>query len=158
MSSSTKANDWQCVGVAQVGAAVGVGVGVYLFEFRSRNADYRGVFNLFAGGIGLGGNLGGGTAPSPGDVIHNRIPDLWSNLRAVQPFSADDLHLSYGNYRSIGASLMVGYSLVRISGQTLFNNWFVDQNVSGWGIGGAGAGAVALGGLWVNLSEGRYYA
>ena len=52
---------------------------------------------------------------------------------------------------------MVGYSLVSISGQTLFDNWFVDQSVSGWGVGGVGVSGVALMGLWIKVSEGRYY-
>ena len=158
MSTSTRANDWQCVGVAQAGAVAGVGAGVYFFEFRSRNADFRGVYNLYAAGIGLGGSLGGATAPSPSDILHNRNPDLWSNIRAETPFSANDLHLSYGNYRSIGAGAGIGYSLVRLSGQSLFTDWFVGQDVSGWGIGGISAGVVALGGLWVKIGDGRYYA
>jgi hypothetical protein len=157
MSASIQANDWQCVGVAQAGAVAGVGAGVYFFEFRSRNADFRGAFNLFGAGIGLGGSLGGATAPSPSDVIHNRNPDLFTSLRADRPFSANNLHLSYANYRSIGASAAVGYSIVRISAASLWNNWFTGQDVSGWGIGGISAGAVALGGLWVKLSEGKYY-
>lgn len=157
MSTTARANDWQCVGVAQAGALAGVGAGVYLFEFRSRNADFRGVFLLGTVGIGGGGSIGGGTSPSPSDILHNRNPDLWSNLQAETPFSADDLHLSFGNYRGVGASAGIGYSVVRISGQSLFRNWFVNQNVSGWGIGGLSIGGGAMGGLWIKIADGRYY-
>lgn len=66
MSGDIAAADWQCVGIAQVGGAVGLAGEISCFEFRSETADFRGKYLLIGGGLGLGGNLGGGVAPSQG--------------------------------------------------------------------------------------------
>jgi hypothetical protein len=71
MGKSTKTNDWQRCGVAQVGAAAGPALGIYCFEFRSKNANFRGVYLFVGAGAGLGGSLGGAAAPSPVDVVKN---------------------------------------------------------------------------------------
>ena len=42
MSVSTKASDWECVGVATVGGAVGAGAAITMFQFRSKAADFLG--------------------------------------------------------------------------------------------------------------------
>lgn len=156
MSLSARANDWQCVGIAQIGVGIIAAAGIYAFEFRSRNADYRGVFTLGGIGIGGGGNLGGSTAPSPSDVAHNRNPDLWSNLRAWRPFSANDLNHSYAGIDSVGVSAIVGYSRVGLTAG-IWDILFYEQNVSGWGIGGLGVGGVSLSGMWFRASASRYY-
>ena len=82
MSTSIRANDWQCVGISQVGAAAVVGVGVYLFEFRSRNADFRGVYTFVAGGIGFGGVWAAvpRRVQAKSFIITNRIYGRISNL------------------------------------------------------------------------------
>ena len=155
MATNIKANDWQCCGVAQVGAAAGPAAGIYCFEYRSKNADFRGVYLFLGGGGGLGGSLGGAVAPSPGDVINNRLPDLWSSLRCTRPFSSDDLHLSYAAMSSAGVSACYGYSLVGISAG-LITELFKSQEVSGWGI-GVGASASILIGSWIRIGSGGYY-
>lgn len=156
MSLSTRANDWQCVCIAQVGVGALAAAGVYAFEFRSRNADYRGVFSFGGVGAGIGGSLGGSTAPSPSDVAHNRNPDLWTSLRVRRPFSANDLNHSFAGIESAGASAIVGYSLVTITAG-FWDILFYEQDVSGWGIGGLGLSAVNLTGMWFRANESRYY-
>ena len=52
MSASTRANDWECVGVATVGAAVLIGGSLNMFQFRSKSADFLGEYLFTAGGFG----------------------------------------------------------------------------------------------------------
>ena len=81
MSLDRRANDWECVGVAQAGGGIVAGGGVFLYEFRSRLADFRGVYLFVGVGAAVGGGFGGTTAPSPGEIIHNKQPDLWGKLK-----------------------------------------------------------------------------
>jgi hypothetical protein len=46
MSTSTKASDWECVGIATVGAAAGGGGTLSMFQFRSKAADFLGEYLL----------------------------------------------------------------------------------------------------------------
>jgi hypothetical protein len=149
------ATDWQCVGVAQVGAAVFAAGAIYCFEFRSTRANVRGQYLFIGGGLGLGGSLGGGTAPSPANFARNEQPDLWTPLTCARPFSANDLDKSYAALSTIGALGAYGYSLTRITaGWT--NPLFLDQDVSGWGT-GVGAGGAMMPGIWLRIGVHGYY-
>lgn len=155
MATNATANDWQCCGVAQVGAAAGAAGGIYCFEYRSLSADFRGVYLFIGAGGGAGGSLGGAVAPSPGDVINNRLPDLWTSLKCKRPFSSDDLNLSYAALSTAGVGAAYGYSLCGISAG-LIKVLFSSQDVSGFGI-GVGANAAILIGSWIRIGSGKYY-
>ena len=156
MSDDAAAADWQACGVATIGGAVGAGVQVYFFEFRSMAADCRATFLFIGGGLGLGGDLGGGTAPDPSSVIHNQIPDLWTSLEIGNgPFSANDLNLSYAALSQATAAGAYGYSAVSITA-----GWarplFSSQNVSGWTV-GVGLNVSMMIGVWKKLGSGSSY-
>jgi hypothetical protein len=155
-SSERAAADWQCVGIAQVGGAVGLAAGIYCFDFRSQSADFRGTYLFIGGGLGLGGSLGGGMAPSPGDFIHNTPPDVWTSLQVQRPFSGSELDLAYASISSLGAAGAYGYTLMSITA-----GWadplFTTQNVSGWGTGVGVSGAMLIG-VWKMIGyEHPYY-
>lgn len=158
--TTKKATDWECVGVATVGAAGGVAAAIQCFEFRSAEAKFRGAY-LFTGvGVGLGGNLGGGIMPSPADIVTNTKPDLWTPLRCVQAFSADDLDMAPGTYATISAGLALSYSLTSITAKTIVNGnavlIFGPTDVSGWSV-GSGLNATAQVGMWTRVGGGKYY-
>ena len=155
MASNSKATDWQACGVATVGGVRIVGAGIWLFEFRSRIADFRGSYILSAGSLGLGGSLGGGAGPSPVDVISNSKPDLWTSLKCARAFSADDLNWAYGALSCLSVSAAYGYSLMGISAG-LLDSLFDSQDVSGWGT-GVGATANISVGAWKRLDGKSYY-
>lgn len=155
VSNEDRAADWQAVGIAQVGGAVGIAGGIACFDFRSKSADFRGTYLFVGGGIGLGGSLGGGVAPSPGDFIHNTPPDVWSALDVQRPFSGKDLDFAYASISSLGVGAAYGYTLMSITA-----GWadplFTAQNVSGWGTGVGIAGAMLIG-VWKLIGENTYY-
>ena len=156
MSASTKANDWQCVGIATVGGAGGVGAALTMFQFRSKSADFLGEYLFAAGGIGAGGSLNSGIAPSPSDFYHGgRDINYWSDLKATRAFSGDDLSNCLGSMNSAGASGAYGYSIVYINAG-VFDVLFKNQYVGGWGI-GVGVSVAFMKGLWVRLSSKNYY-
>lgn len=155
VNATVPATDWECVGVAQVGGAVVIAAGVYCFEFRSRAADVRGQYLFVGGGLGLGGSLGGGAAPGPGDFVSNHVPDLWTALECRQPFSADDLHLAYAALSTLGAAGAYGYFVTRITAGWA-NPLFAEQDVSGWGTGVGVVGAM-MPGIWLRIGLTAYY-
>jgi hypothetical protein len=151
MSINTEAFDWEACGVAQAGGVCGLGAGIFLYEFRSRIANFRGTYLLTGLAIGLGGSLGGGVAPSPWNVATNTQPNLWSSINCTRPFSGDDLDTCYGSVETVGAAGALGYFLTRISGGygiRLFDR----QNVSGWGTGVGVIGAI-LPGMWTRIGQ-----
>lgn len=154
MGVKTEANDWQACGIAQAGFVAGVGAGCYVFQFRSKNADCIGDFLFIAGGGGLGGSLGGGSGPSPADVIRNRSSNLWTALTCKRPFSAENLNLSYAEMLVVGASVAYGYSYMEITAG-LLTPLFKEQDVSGWGTGVGAVGAVLFG-AWKMIGNSRY--
>jgi hypothetical protein len=155
MGQFKKGDDWEACGIAQVGVGAGAAGGVYFFDFRSKKADCHAHFILTAAGLGGGGSLGGAVAPSPLDVIKNRVPELFSPLKCLRPFACDDLDWSSGAILSVGAGAMVGYSLAQISAGAV-PQLFEHQDVSGWGI-GMGATGVSLVGMWTQLGESTNY-
>ncbi|WP_156387400.1 hypothetical protein [Devosia sp. Root105] len=155
MSNDAMAADWQCVGVAQVGAAVIVAGGIYCFEFRSSSANVRAKFLFIGGGLGAGGSLGGGMSPSPLDFATNTIPDIWTSLECRRPFSANELDKAYAALTTLGAAFALGYSLMSITGGWV-DPLFTAQNVSGWGT-GVGAGGAMMPGIWLMLDSTDYY-
>lgn len=155
MSNDVAAADWQCVGVAQAGGAVGLAAEIACFEFRSASADFRGKYLLIGGGLGLGGNLGGGVAPSPGDFVDNALPDLWTSLEVRRPFTATDLDLAYASATSLGAAAAYGYTLMSLTAGWM-DPLFTAQDVSGWGT-GVGISGVMLVGVWKLIGESSYY-
>ncbi|MGD0186230.1 MAG: hypothetical protein ABSC25_13400 [Roseiarcus sp.] len=142
-------SDWRACGVASIGGAVVVGAQVIFFEFRSRAANCRATFLLIGGGLGIGGDLGGATAPDPSSIVHNQNPDLWTNLKCDKPFSANDLDLAYAAMSGITVSGAYGYSLQGVSAG-LVTSLFTDQDVSGWCV-GVGASATMMVGVWKQL-------
>ena len=155
MSASTKANDWECVGVATIGAAAGGGAALSMFQFRSKAADFLGEFLFVAGGVGIGGSLNSAVAPSPSDLYdRGRNINYWSKITS-KAFSADDLSNAHAVMSSAGVSAAYGYSLVYI-GAGFFDVLFKNQYIGGWGI-GVGMSASAMRGVWVRLSSKNYY-
>jgi hypothetical protein len=155
MSASVKSNDWQCVGVATIGGASGLGGAVTFFQFRSKKADFLGEYIFAAGGLGVGGSLNSGVAPSPSDfATGGRNINYWSDIKGSRAFSADDLDNCLGEMGSAGVSGGYGYSLVFISAG-IFDLLFLNQYIGGWGI-GVGMSASIMKGLWKRLSVKNY--
>lgn len=156
MSANQSSADWSCVGVAQVGGGFGVAAGIYCFEFRSLSANFRGTYLFVGGGLGVGGSLGGGVAPSPGDFVnHDQVPDLWTPLVCRRPFSGDDLDKAYAALTTLGVGAAYGYAVTSISAGWV-DPLFTDQNVSGWGTGVGVAGAM-MPGVWIRIGMSDYY-
>jgi hypothetical protein len=156
MSASTKSNDWECVGVATVGGAGGAGAAITMFQFRSKSADFLGEYIFVAAGVGLGGSLNSGVAPSPTD-FYNKGRDInyWSKINGNRSFSADDLSNCMGVMTSAGVSAAYGYSLVYITAG-VFDILFKNQYIGGWGI-GVGMSLSAMRGYFIRLSTKNYY-
>jgi hypothetical protein len=154
MGIYTKASDWEAVGVAQAGGVYVAGAGVYFFGFRSRMANCQAQFVFAGGALGLGGSLGGGSGPSPWDVINNTPPNMWTRIKSKRPFSADDLDWSYGALSTLGAAGAYGYFLLGIAAG-LTDTLFEDQDVSGWGTGVGIIGAVMIG-TWKKVGASSY--
>jgi hypothetical protein len=156
MSKWATGDDWQACGIAQIGAVAGIGAATYFFQFRSQKADFSGAYLFVGGALGLGGDMGGGAGPSPADVATNTRPDLWTSLKCVRAFSADDLNWAYGALSTLAAGVAYGYALTGISGG-LVDPLFTDQEVSGWGTGVGVIGAI-LAGVWKRLGDGTSYS
>ena len=128
---------------------------LFFFEFRSKKADCRATFTFAAAGLGMGGDLGGGVAPAPSDILHNRQPNLWSDLACECYFSANDFDWTIGQIFLGTMTFAYGCGVVRISAG-LFPVLFKPQNCSGWGT-GVGAGFGAFTGMWKQLGPSRTY-
>ncbi len=156
MSASTKANDWECVGVATAGGAAGAGASVTMFQFRSKAADFLGEYIFVGGGIGAGGSLNSAVAPSPTDLYNKgQGMNYWSKITSSRPFSSDDLSNCMGLMSSAGVSAAYGYSLVYLTAG-LFDVLFKSQYIGGWGI-GVGVSASVMRGYFIRLSTKSYY-
>lgn len=156
MSASTKASDWECVGVATAGGAVGAGAAITMFQFRSKSADFLGEYIFVAGGIGAGGSLNSAVAPSPTDLYNKgQNMNYWSKISSSRAFSSDDLSNCMGVMSSAGVSAAYGYSLVYITAG-VFDVLFKGQSIGGWGI-GVGISASVMRGYFIRLSTKSYY-
>ena len=150
-------DDWQACGVASAALGEAVAGSFGFWEFRSKDADCRATFLFAAAGFGVGfsGSAGGGTAPSPSDVVHNRQPDLWSDLNCQRKFSVRDLDWTWGQMSNLAAAACIGYQSTTIAaGRSPV--LFTASDVSGWST-GVSLNAAALWGLWKRLSHGPYY-
>jgi hypothetical protein len=155
MSSSKKATDWQGLSIVTMGGAAGFGAEVVFFQFRSKEANYEGTYLFMGVGGGAGGSLGGAIAPSPSDFANGgRNINLWSDIKALKPFSGDDLDATYLRVDSAGAAGAYGYSVMLVSAGFL-GKYFSAQNIGGWGI-GVGVTISAMGGLLKRLSYKEY--
>jgi hypothetical protein len=149
------ADDWSASGIMQVGGAATAGAGIWLFQFKSVDADYCGIFMFIGAGLGAGGSIGGVSLP---DLSHIK-PDptksvyAWSDLDCDTQFSARDLNWAPGRLTTGSVSMVVGYGVTYISAKNLpFTSLFLSQSVGGWG---AGVGAVAMTtvGFWKWVQE-----
>lgn len=155
MATDVNARDWEVQGVAQVGGVDVVGAGLFMFEFRSKHANFRGPYVFGGGALGLGGSLGGGSGPSPADVATNTQPNAWTAIKCTRDFSAEDLNWAYAALSVLGAGAAYGYSLLGISAG-LTDELFRDIDVSGWGTGVGAVGAIMVG-VWKQMGGGNYY-
>lgn len=144
MGMSTKANDWRCLCVMQVGFASGVGVGSFMFDWYSAKARISARMLLTVSGFGLGGNLGGTALPTL-----NGKDGGWSDISGNEAFSINDLSGSEGWIRSAGIGVGVGFSLTDISAKksNADDYLFEDQGISGFAT-GLGASVYCYNGTW----------
>lgn len=141
MALDTKATDWRCCLVRQVGGAAGLAGGAFLFDWHSQSAGVTARFALVAGGVGVGGHWGGVLADD-GDLT------CWGAVACAEPFSAADLDRAAAAVYAVGVGLGLSLTLAvidakRPGGPFLFRR----QNVSGFGV-GVGLSVVALAGTW----------
>jgi hypothetical protein len=155
MAQHTQANDWEIAIVCQAGGAEKVGGGVFFADVRSQKAMTRSAFLFLGGGFGFGGSIGGAGAPSPGDVLRNHRPDMYTKIPCKVRFSVDDLDCSSGRITSLGAAGAYGYTKMFISAGT-FPNLFSSVDVSGWGTGVGISGSVFVG-MWKQLGDAGGY-
>lgn len=144
---SCKASDWEAAGVLQMGAAEGYGAATFLFDFRSHWAGYQGQFLLTVAGAGLGGSLGGSTAPS----FANKGLS-YSTIPCKKSFSAEDLNYSPAHIYTVGVGAMLTYSLCYISAGVGGGALFHWADVGGWGFGGVSLGGINGFGVWKWIS------
>lgn len=132
MARGTKATDWEYAGVLSLSASIGLGGGGWLFSFRSKQAQCWEDFVLLGMGIAV-----------PGLSIEVSVPDMatddlsWSKIQCLRPFSAADLHDSFGDFRTVGASaLLVGYSKLYLTAKSKHGPaFFMDQVNDGFSVG-----------------------
>jgi hypothetical protein len=146
MSLSTKANDWEVAGVAQVGGAAAVGGGVWWLEFRSSAAGMKETFMFGGLGIGVGGSVGGASAPD-----FSTAQPSYSPLACERAFSIHDLNYSAGRLTTAGAGLAVGYGLVYVSAFNFDGALFSSQSCHGFTV-GVGASAITTVGMWRSMT------
>lgn len=150
MGLSTKADDWQCLCIMQIGEAALVGAGSFVFDFYSSKANISARMTLSGYGPGVGGNLGG-----MGEVTLNPN-DGWSTLTCDTPFSIRGLNGADGWFRSVGVGVGITFSLTDISARrpNADGYLFEEQSISGFGM-GLGASAFAFKGVWGFARVGR---
>lgn len=144
MGTATRATDWRVNGLAQVSGGAGAGGGVFYFVFKSHSAKVKKEF------VFVGGGIGGGLKRSPSIASGSLSPASFSRIHGDMAFSADDLDGAGGRVTQLGASFMVGYSLVFISAFTGNGTLFHSQSAHGWS-GGVGLSGVVIYGVWAAL-------
>ncbi len=148
-----KTKSWEMSQLAQIGGAYLLGGGVIFFMFRN-DANRKGEAVLFSGGgIGLGGSIGGVSLDEVTREIRKKHDTSlsWSHLECKRPFSWEDLHNSAGTVTQIGASFMVGISLVSITAGNTGGPLFDSASLGGT----AGVSLIAgsFAGVWSVLSK-----
>ncbi len=145
MGNGTNVTDWEVAGVAQVGGAATVGGGVWMFEFKSTLAAVKQPFIFVGGGLGLGGSMGGASAPD----MSSGTPS-YTALTCDRAFSINDLSGSAGRLTTAGAGLSVGYGVTIITAFNWGGSMFSSQECYGISI-GVGASAITMVGYWHTL-------
>jgi len=145
MGRGTKATDWEVAGVAQVGGAATVGGGLWMFEFKSSLAGMKVPFLFIGAGLGLGGSIGGASAPD----MSSGQPS-YTALRCDRAFGVDDLSGSAGRLTTAGAGMAVGYGVVIITAFNFRGPMFASQECYGFTI-GVGASAMTTVGMWQEM-------
>ena len=115
---------WEVCIAAQAGGAVGVGMGGFMTQFRATDIPVRPMFLFVAGGLGIGGSIGGG-ASLPWSAVVNGLRNphspfnadaIWNRVSGT--FSCRDLHNAPGALVQVQASAFVaGASFVNLSAQ-----------------------------------------
>lgn len=143
MSASTKARDWEVMGIYRQGAGAIFGAGLWAFKFRSRQANEDALVIYIGCGFWFAGSLFGVKIPNlPG---HN----LYERLYCPSPFSLNDLDLASGALIMLGASAVVGYSSMQISAAQSGSNLFFKQSCKGYeGSLGMGINFMETTGFW----------
>ncbi len=142
MGHGTRATDWGVAGVAQVGGAATVGGGLWMFEFKSVLAAARQPFVFIGAGLGLGGSMGGASAPD----MSAGTPS-YTSIACDRPFSVDDLSGSAGRLTTAGAGLALGYGVTIVTAFNWGGSMFSSQECYGISI-GVGASAITMVGYW----------
>jgi hypothetical protein len=155
MSQHTTARDWEAAGIVTMGGADGAALAVMFFDFRSLSARTRAPFLFIGGGLGFGGSLGGGSGPSPLDVIRNKVPDMYTPIKCLTKFSVDDLDCSSARVTAIGVAGGYGYTSMRISAG-IVRQLFSSADVSGWNT-GVGISGSTLVGVWKQIGDAVAY-
>jgi len=145
MGNGTKVTDWEVAGVAQVGGAATLGGGAWMFEFKSTLAAVKQAFVFVGAGLGVGGSVGGASAPD-----FSAGTPSYTAITCDRAFSVDDLSGSAGRLTTAGAGLAVGYGVTIISAFNLRGSMFSSQECYGISI-GVGAGAMTTVGYWHTL-------
>ena len=144
MSLTTKASDWEVLGICQIGAAATLGGGVWFFKFRSQQAGVDEMVNFSAVLLGLGGSIGGISLPK----LSGQLP--YSAIQCSQSFSLYDLTGSMGRVTTAGGSAVVGFSLLFVSAFNLSGHLYESQPCHGF-VGGVGLNAVTSVGTWTKM-------
>ena len=150
-----RTNDWEAVGLVQMGGAVGAAAGAWMFHFQSHANNFGCAMGFFGGGVGEAGSIGGTTAPNwkriYEDLLKKKGPKppvlALSKIQCDREFSASDLNWSFGTLGWMGASLSIGYSNLVIRATNTSGSLFSGQECGGWGF-GVGAGALYVVGVW----------
>jgi hypothetical protein len=115
---------WDVCMMAQAGGAVGLGMGGFVTQFQAADIPVRPIFLFVAGGLGIGGSVGGGaTLPWSTVVSALRNPHSPINMNAIWnrvagTFSCRDLNNAPGALVQAGASAFVaGASFANLSAE-----------------------------------------
>jgi hypothetical protein len=147
MDMDLKTDDWQACAAMQISGARYVGGGLFTFLFYSKKAGGTGIFTFKGVGLGLGGDASGFVLPHDFD----KFSTPWSSLECTKSFSGWELNKAWGRLTDMGGGIGIQYALIFITAcppWSWSDNYFASQSVGGYGAGGAGAGALTLGGGW----------
>ncbi|WP_420332419.1 hypothetical protein [Roseibium sp.] len=148
MSATYNASDWEVSGYMDGGVGAGIAGGYWTFIFRSRAANYAGLYGFAGGGLGFGGRGGSVSLPEfGGEAAHYS----YTRIDCNRIFSANDLDGCYGRLTTAGAGAGAGYGLCSISAVNMGGSLFSSQDVNGPGF-TAGASAMTTMGIWARIT------